>query len=45
MSDSDDMDSQTTSSHAESGDTVVCNDEATATETAEGGDLLSVLLF
>lgn len=37
MSDSDDMDTQTTSSHAESGDTVVCNDETAATESAEGG--------
>ena len=44
VSDSDDMDTQTTSSHAESGDTVVCNDEAAATESAEGGeDILSVL--
>ena len=37
------MDTQTTSSHAESGDAVVCNDEAAATESAEGGGLLSVL--
>ena len=43
VSDSDDMDTQTTSSHAESGDTVVCNDEAAAAESAEGGDVLSVL--
>ena len=37
------MDTQTTSSHAESGDAVVCNDEAANTESAEGGDFLSVL--
>ncbi|XP_020616401.1 myc box-dependent-interacting protein 1-like isoform X2 [Orbicella faveolata] len=37
VSDSDDMDTQTTSSHAESGDAVVCNDEAAATESAEDG--------
>ncbi|KAJ7391881.1 hypothetical protein OS493_016171 [Desmophyllum pertusum] len=37
VSDSDDMDTQTTSSHAESGDTVVCNDETAATESAEDG--------
>ena len=43
VSDSDDMDTQTTSSHAESGDTVVCNEEAAATESAEGGDVLLVL--
>ena len=43
VSDSDDMDTQTTSSHAESGDAVVCNDEAANTESAEGGDFLSVL--
>ena len=35
------MDTQTTSSHAESGDAVVCNDEVAATESAEGGDFLS----
>jgi len=39
------MDTQTTSSHAESGDAVVCNDEAANTESAEGGDLLSVLFL
>jgi len=43
VSDSDDMDSQTTSSHAESGDTVVCNDEAVATETAEDGTVEKVV--
>ncbi|XP_078378544.1 myc box-dependent-interacting protein 1-like isoform X1 [Oculina patagonica] len=37
VSDSDDMDTQTTSSHAESGDTVVCNDEAAAVESSEDG--------
>ena len=45
VSDSDDMDTQTTSSHAESGDAVVCNDEAAATESAEGGEFLSVLFL
>ena len=39
------MDTQTTSSHAESGDAVVCNDEAGTTEIAEGGDFLSVLFL
>lgn len=39
------MDTQTTSSHAESGDTVVCNDEAAAMESSEGGDILSVLFL
>ena len=39
------MDTQTTSSHAESGDAVVCNDEAAATESAEGGEFLSVLFL
>ena len=45
VSDSDDMDAQTTSSQAESGDTVVCNDEAATVESAEGGDNPSVLFF
>lgn len=39
------MDTQTTSSHAESGDAVVCNDEAVAVESTEGGDFLSVLFL
>ena len=30
------MDTQTTSSHPESGDVVVCNEEATAVESPEG---------
>ena len=38
MSDSDDMDAQTSSSHPESGDAAVCNDEASAVESAEGGN-------
>lgn len=36
VSDSDDTDAQTTSSHPESGDVPVCNDEATTVESAEG---------
>ena len=44
VSDSDDMDAQTTSSHPESGDTVVCNDEAAAVESADGNNC-KLLLF
>ena len=36
VSDSDDMDTQTTSSHPESGDVPVCNDEAATVGSAEG---------
>ena len=36
MSDSDDTDAQTTSSHPESGDAVVCNEEAVTLETIDG---------
>ena len=36
------MDTQTTSSHAESGDAVVCNDEAVPVETSEGKDYVSI---
>ena len=36
MSDSDDTDAQTTSSHPESGDAIVCNDEAVILETNDG---------
>jgi len=35
VSDSDDMDTQTSSSHPESGDAVVCNDETAPAESAE----------
>jgi len=41
VSDSDDMDTQTTSSHPESGDTVVCNDETAPAEIAEGKNYMS----
>ena len=36
VSDSDDTDAQTTSSHPESGDAIVCNDEAVILETNDG---------
>lgn len=42
VSDSDDMDAQTTSSHPESGDAVVCNDEAAAVESADDGTVNQV---
>ncbi|CAH3126652.1 unnamed protein product [Pocillopora meandrina] len=37
VSDSDEMDTQTTSSHAESGDAVACIDEANPVETSDDG--------
>ncbi|CAH3145530.1 unnamed protein product [Porites lobata] len=37
VSDSDDTDAQTTSSHPESGDAIVCNDEAVTLETNDDG--------
>lgn len=39
VSDSDDMDTQTTSSHAESGDAVACIEEANPVETSDDGTL------
>lgn len=44
VSDSDEMDTQTTSSHAESGDAVACIDEANPVETSDGKDNVQFLV-
>ena len=44
VSDSDEMDTQTTSSHAESGDAVACIDEAHPVETSDGKDNVQCLV-